>query len=163
MTESIDELKQGLTEVMREIWLMRPAAESIPAGVTPAEFHVLLGIRIDEKNDRPARSSVIAAKLNVTKSAFSQTLKSLEGKGLVSKSRSKEDSRGIDLALTEAGQAVMKEAEARGKEFSEGLLAYIGEEDLEHLLHTTRKVLDYQRQRGFQRVDAKGGESGPCA
>lgn len=77
-----------------------------------------------------------------TPTAVSQTLKSLEEKGLITRQRDKGDSRAVTVHLTEDGRAFS----ARGRELHEQMidevLTYLGPEDAEHLVRIVERLVD---------------------
>lgn len=128
-----------------------------PEGVTPAEMYAIMAVSRLEGEGRSVRSGDIAKCGHATPSAVSQTLKSLEEKGLITRQRDKGDSRAVTVHLTEGGRAFS----ARGRELHEqmidGVLTYLGPKDAEHLVRIVERLAD------FPASDAALAQQGGCA
>ena len=113
-----------------------------PKGITPAEMYAIMAVSRLEGEGRKVRSGDIAKCGQATPSAMSQTLKSLEEKGLITRQRDKGDSRAVTVHLTEDGRAFS----ARGRELHEQMidevLTYLGPEDAEHLVRIVERLAD---------------------
>lgn len=114
-----------------------------PKGITPAEMYAIMAVSRLEGEGRKVRSGDIAKCGQATPSAVSQTLKSLEEKGLITRQRDKGDSRAVTVHLTENGRAFS----ARGRELHEQMidevLTYLGPEDAEHLVRIVERLVDF--------------------
>ena len=114
-----------------------------PEGITPAEMYAIMAVSRLEGEGRKVRSGDIAKCGQATPSAVSQTLKSLEEKGLITRQRDKGDSRAVTVHLTDDGRAFS----ARGRELHEqmidGVLTYLGPEDAEHLVRIVERLVDF--------------------
>ena len=114
-----------------------------PKGITPAEMYAMMAVSRLEGEGRKVRSGDIAKCGQATPSAVSQTLKSLEEKGLITRQRDKGDSRAVTVHLTEDGRAFS----ARGRELHEQMidevLTYLGPEDAEHLVRIVERLVDF--------------------
>ena len=114
-----------------------------PEGITPAEMYAIMAVSRLEGEGRKVRSGDIAKCGQATPSAVSQTLKSLEEKGLITRQRDKGDSRAVTVHLTEDGRAFS----ARGRELHEQMidkvLTYLGPEDAEHLVRIVERLADF--------------------
>lgn len=126
-----------------------------------------------EGEGRSVRSGDIAKCGHATPSAVSQTLKSLEEKGLITRQRDKGDSRAVTVHLTDDGRAFS----ARGREVHEqmidGVLTYLGPEDAEHFVRIVERLADFPasevvraQQKGCAQADnpVAGADASPaCA
>ena len=114
-----------------------------PKGITPAEMYAIMAVSRLEGEGRKVRPGDIAKCGQATPSAVSQTLKSLEEKGLITRQRDKGDSRAVTVHLTEDGRAFS----ARGRELHEQMidevLTYLGPEDAEHLVRIVERLVDF--------------------
>ena len=142
---------------MRKQRLEPPA----PKGVTPAEMYAIMAVSRLEGEGRKVRSGDIAECGHATPSAVSQTLKSLEEKGLITRQRDKGDSRAVTVHLTDDGRAFS----ARGREVHEqmidGVLSYLGPEDAEHLVRIVERLADFPASevvRAQQKGCSQAGE-----
>ena len=128
-----------------------------PEGVTPAEMYAIMAVSRLEGEGRKVRSGDIAKCGQATPSAVSQTLKSLEEKGLITRQRDKGDSRAVTVHLTEDGRAFS----ARGRELHEQMidevLTYLGPEDAEHLVRIVERLAD------FPACEAAPAQQNSCA
>lgn len=128
-----------------------------PKGITPAEMYAIMAVSRLEGEGRKVRSGDIAKCGQATPSAVSQTLKSLEEKGLITRQRDKGDSRAVTVHLTEDGRTFS----ARGRELHEQMidevLTYLGSEDAEHLVRIVERLAD------FPACNAAQAQQGGCA
>ena len=106
-------------------------------------MYAIMAVSRLEGEGRKVRSGDIAKCGQATPSAVSQTLKSLEEKGLITRQRDKGDSRAVTVHLTEDGRAFS----ARGRELHEQMidkvLTYLGPEDAEHLVRIVERLADF--------------------
>lgn len=106
-------------------------------------MYAIMAVSRLEGEGRKVRSGDIAKCGQATPSAVSQTLKSLEEKGLITRQRDKGDSRAVTVHLTENGRAFS----ARGRELHEQMidevLTYLGPEDAEHLVRIVERLVDF--------------------
>ena len=154
------QLQHELMETLRRIRCMRPGNEQVPEGLTAGESLALTNIAASRKHAGYARPGMIAAHMHVTKSAFSQTLKALEEKGLVLRAKDASDSRAVNLELTDEGQELVSQFCKRRNEFMKGMFEYIGEEDILHCIRVAKKILEYQESQGFESACEQG--DAPC-
>ena len=137
-----------------------PAA---PKGVTPAEMYAIMAVSRLEGEGRSVRSGDIAKCGHATPSAVSQTLKSLEEKGLITRQRDKGDSRAVTVHLTEEGRAFS----ARGRELHEQMidevLTYLGPEDAEHLVRIVERLAEFPACKAAQTQRDRCAQSGGSA
>ncbi|WP_172136774.1 MarR family winged helix-turn-helix transcriptional regulator [Adlercreutzia sp. ZJ473] len=117
-------------------------------GVTPTEARAVRMVMAAKRrsSEKPVRPSCVAALLHVTPSAFSQVLKSLEGKGLVERERGGDDFRAVDINLTPAGLRLAREVDAVATSQARALIDYVGEENFRALLRTMRLIVEFQAQ-----------------
>lgn len=133
-----------------------------PKGITPAEMYAIMAVSRLEGEGRKVRPGDIAKCGQATPSAVSQTLKSLEEKGLITRQRDKGDSRAVTVHLTKEGRAFS----ARGRELHEqmidGVLTYLGPEDAEHFVRIVERLADFpacEAARAQQGGRAQAGSS----
>lgn len=115
----------------------------MPKGITPAEMYAIMAVSRLEGEGKRVRPGDIAKCGQATPSAVSQTLKSLEEKGLITRQRDKGDSRAVTVHLTEGGRAFS----ARGRELHERMinevLTFLGPEDAEHFVRIVERLADF--------------------
>lgn len=131
-----------------------------PKGITPAEMYAIMAVSRLEGEGRKVRPGDIAKCGQATPSAVSQTLKSLEEKGLITRQRDKGDSRAVTVHLTKEGRAFS----ARGRELHEqmidGVLTYLGPEDAEHLVRIVERLADFPACNAAQAQQDGCGQAG---
>lgn len=131
-----------------------------PEGVTPAEMYAIMAVSRLEGEGRKVRPGDIAKCGQATPSAVSQTLKSLEEKGLITRQRDKGDSRAVTVRLTKDGRAFS----ARGRELHEqlidGVLTYLGSEDAEHFVRIMERLADFPACNAAQAQQDGCGQAG---
>ncbi len=95
-------------------------------GLTPTQLQLLLRLRTDppERN----RASTLAAELDLTVATVSDTLTTLERKGLVERAADPEDGRGVRITLTLHGEDIARSADA-WQSRAQDLLARVSESD----------------------------------
>lgn len=128
-------------------------------GMTAAEAHVLAHLLRAEREERGVRPSDVAHRVRITPSAISQTLKALEGKGLIVRERSERDSRSVELRLTAKGKGTASELFRRRATMVDDLIAYIGEDELRAFVSTLGRVMEFCDDRlGHERPESDDGE-----
>lgn len=131
-----------------------------PKGITPAEMYAIMAVSRLEGEGGKVRPGDIAKCGQATPSAVSQTLKSLEEKGLITRQRDKGDSRAVTVHLTKEGRAFS----ARGRELHEqmidGVLTYLGSEDAEHFVRIMERLADFPACNAAQAQQDGCGQAG---
>lgn len=147
---------------------------AVPLGdLTTGESGVLITIAHARRLAKHVRPRMVAHMANMTPSALSQMLKSLEAKGYVVRERFGEDSRGIDLQLTEKGLELAKQGERMRDDYLRELFSYLGDDDVADLNRVVRRMNEYfeakrsgadQGGEGGRACASHDGEDGPaCA
>ncbi len=78
------------------------------SGLSEPDFVVLL--TLIEAKGKPLRASDLADQIGWDRSRLSHQLGRMETRGLITRDACKEDSRGTELLITEAGRNLMREA-----------------------------------------------------
>lgn len=146
--------KAELVSRMRQLHRTHPLPTP-PAGLTDAEANVLHGIDAAARHGCEPRPGAIGRFAHVRPSALSQTLGSLEQKGLITRERDGSDLRSVVVRLTEAGRAKNVELTARLNEHWTRLFDYLGERDVDELLRILGRVVAFQ-EREADTADAPG-------
>lgn len=136
---------------------------AVPLGdLTAGESGILITIAHARRHAKHVRPRMVAHMANTTPSALSQMLKSLESKGYVVRERFGDDSRGVELLLTEKGRELAKTGERMRDGYLRELFAYLGDDDVADLTRVVRRMNEFLDAK---RADAdKNGEDGlPCA
>ena len=101
MSESLEALRNEMFETMQRM-RQRRSTPPLPPGITRGEINALMMLSMMEARDEIARPGMLAACSHATPGAVSQTLKSLEEKGLIVRRRGEGDSRSVTISLTDA-------------------------------------------------------------
>ena len=162
MSDPFDEMKRELYELMQR--MRRERFVPPPGGLTPTEGRVMVAIDDMRRVHGEVRPGRVAEFTHMTPSALSQTFKTLEEKGLIERRRAGGDFRGVTVSLTEEGQRFAVEGRRLHSEHLDQVMAYVGEEDMAHLVRIMRKVVEFHEERGAADARPHGGEpaaSGP--
>ena len=90
MSESLEALRNEMFETMQRM-RQRRSTPPLPPGITRGEINALMMLSMMEARDEIARPGMLAACSHATPGAVSQTLKSLEEKGLIVRRRGEGD------------------------------------------------------------------------
>ena len=82
--------------------------DALSGSATPQRLYIMGACR-----ERARTVGELAALLHIDSAAISNLLRRMEGDGLVVRSRSKADGRGVQVSLTDAGRAFLAERDAR--------------------------------------------------
>lgn len=118
-------------------------------GLTPTQLQLLLRLRTDppERN----RASTLAAELDLTVATVSDTLTTLERKGLVERTADPEDGRAVRIALTPHGDDVARSADA-WQSRAQDLLSGVSEGDKIRALNFLLGLLGELHREGLVAV-----------
>ncbi len=143
-----DEAKRKVFAIMQRFKQERYLPMVAPADLTPSEATVIIAIYFAGLHGMDAiQPHFIAKRLHLTPSALSQTLKVLEEKGYLVRARMSGDSRAVSLELTDRGASMAEKAARIREDHLDELIAYVGEEDMGHLMETLEKILDFYKQQ----------------
>lgn len=95
--------------------------------ITVEQFHVLRFVR------RGMSISELAVAKNISRPAISQAVDALVKKGLLVREQSQKDRRYVSLSLTDKGNALLDEVFKDTREWMNGLLKELGEDELQTL------------------------------
>lgn len=139
-------IKADLFDLFRRFKRIRPVPPALVKSISPLEMHVLLEVTRADRQSRVLRPSDLARCLHSSPSSVSQLLKALEERGLVERRRIEGDSRSVQVALTEKGQALSTEAHTDRDRFFDDMIASIGQAEMIQFMDTLRKVCEYVEQ-----------------
>lgn len=148
MDESFAETKRELYELMQRMRHDRITPPT-PEGVTPSEARTMMTVAMLEEHGEPIRPGRVAELSHTTPSALSQTFKALEEKGLIERHRSGDDYRAVTVNLTAEGRRMRDE-------HMEQVMAFVGEEDMAHLVRILKRVV------AFHDLTHTSDGSAPC-
>lgn len=125
-----------------------------PEGVTHAEAFAIMVIARMERAGQKARPGDVARQSNTTPSAISQTLKSLEAKGLVTRQRDKDDCRTVTVSLTETGCKFDELGRQAHERMIGEVLDYLGPKDASSFVRIVERLADFADQRHREHAEA---------
>lgn len=148
MADIPKETKQGLLDIMRRFRKGAYVPFLTPEGLTFSESRVVVGIYTARlEGEQTIQPRFLAERMHMTPSALSQTLKLLEEKGYVERHRVSDDFRAVSLELTDRGEEIAREADAMREQHLSELVDYVGVDDIDHLIATLHKVLDFHERQ----------------
>lgn len=106
--------------------------EASKYGATMALGFTLLSI---DKEGTP--STALAPKMGMEPTSLTRTLKSMEDKGFITKSRSTKDGRSVIIRLTKLGQEKRELSKQTVLRFNEVIKQHIAEEKLNHFMEVS--------------------------
>lgn len=166
MSDSFTEAKRELYELMQRMH-RGGMTTPMPEGVTPSEARTIMTISMVESCGETARPGRVAEMAHMTPSALSQTLKSLEEKGLIERHRTSDDYRAISVSLTASGEHIASEGFRMRDAHLERIMSYVGEDDMRHLVRIMRKVVDFHEypedEAAQPRCNHTQGDDASCA
>ncbi|MEV1173236.1 MarR family transcriptional regulator [Nonomuraea sp. NPDC049784] len=110
-------------------------------GLDPASFDVLATLRRSEPPHRLTPAGLMRASM-VTSGAITQRLDRLESRGLVNRTPSDVDGRGVYVTLTDEGRALIDRALPDHMATEERVLSALPKERRDALAHTLRELLE---------------------
>ena len=170
MSESLEALRNEMFETMQRI-RQRRSTPPLPPGITRGEINALMMLSIMEARDEIVRPGMLAACSHATPGAVSQTLKSLEEKGLIVRRRGEGDSRSVTISLTNAGHEFEKEGRRLHDERFMHMLEFLGEDDAREFVRIVNRMLEFEESHPWKRASggmrcggerACAAESVPC-
>lgn len=170
MSESLEALRNEMFETMQRM-RQRRSTPPLPPGITRGEINALMMLSIIEARGEVVRPGMLAACSHATPGAVSQTLKSLEEKGLIVRRRGEGDSRSVTISLTDAGHEFEKEGRRLHDERFMHMLEFLGEDDAREFVRIVNRMLEFEESHPWKRASggmrcggerACAAESVPC-
>ncbi len=158
------ELRQELFDVadrMRRQRVVPPA----PAGMTPVEARTVMKLGFMEREGEVVRPGDVARVCHLSPSAISQTLKSLETKGLIVRARSESDCRAVSIELTDKGRAMNEIGRKLHDARLDDLVAFLGQDDARELIRIMRRLFEFEETCPWRTAAdlGLGGKGDACA
>ncbi len=153
--EDLERLKFEFFNIMQKLQKVKPHTVDPCDEVTQSEANALHAIGLYEQKCGvcSARPGLIATHMNITPSALSQVLRSLEEKNLVSRSRENRDCRAVVLSLTPEGQHVFNNINARWEPRMLALIQFVGIDNLLSMTETINSIIDYDEELHEGNID----------
>ena len=170
MSESLEALRNEMFETMQRM-RQRRSTPPLPPGITRGEINALMMLSMMEAHGDAVRPGMLAACSHATPGAVSQTLKSLEEKGLIVRRRGEGDSRSVTISLTNAGREFEKEGRRLHDERFMHMLEFLGEDDAREFVRIVNRMLEFEESHPWKRASggmrcggerACAAESVPC-
>lgn len=136
--------KRAIADLVERLHRGRIAPPALDE-LTEAETHALLVVE-SLSAEGSVRPGQVACASRTTPSALSQTLKTLESKGLVKRTRSDQDCRAVVIELTEEGTRAVCDTRSLRNEYWSRLLDYLGEEDVRTLIRIMGRLAEYRER-----------------
>lgn len=128
-------------------------------GLTDSETFVLLHIGMAAGGGADIRPSQLARHARMTPSALSQTLKRLEEKGCIVRTRAEGDSRSVSIDVTEKGSELIEQARRLRNDAYSALLDYLGPSDVAELTRILGRIADFAER--MRKAKQAAGTDGP--
>ncbi|MBN9480521.1 MAG: MarR family transcriptional regulator [Bordetella sp.] len=111
-------------------------------GVTPGQY-TALSLLAAQRNQSSAE---MARKAGVTPQSMSETISGLERKGLIVRAENPEHRRILNITLTEKGQALLAQCDARADALEERLLQGLSPDQVEILRQALQTIIQNHGQ-----------------
>jgi DNA-binding MarR family transcriptional regulator len=138
------ELAQDLLQIFSQFKRSSGQHPFTKLGIKPSEF-ILLHLLLEHCDDISVGMKVteISEQLQITPSAVTHTINSLEKGGFIERSAAPNDRRIVLVRATDKSKEIMKKLYAERVQFIEGLVTYLGEHDSKEFIRLFSKALDY--------------------
>lgn len=157
MSESLEALRTEMFETMQRM-RQRRSTPPLPLGITRGEINALMMLSMMEARGEVVRPGMLAACSHATPGAVSQTLKSLEEKGLIVRRRGEGDSRSVTISLTNAGHEFEKEGRRLHDERFMHMLEFLGEDDAREFVRIVNRMLEFEESHPWKDADEAARE-----
>lgn len=112
------------------------------SSLSKGEIGVLMTLKFHKDN---IVAGDVSKNLNLTSGRTATILKSLEKKGLITKSKSQEDARQTIVCLTDSGKNFAKEHSEKILGHFTRLLEYLGEEDAKEFIRINKRLVIFHK------------------
>ena len=138
------ELAQDLLQIFSQFKRSNGQHPFTKLGIKPSEF-LLLHTLIEHCDDASAGMKVteISERLQITPSAVTHTINSLEKGGFIERLAAPNDRRIVLVRATDKSKEIMKGLYAERVQFIEGLVTSLGEQDSKEFIRLFSKALAY--------------------
>ncbi len=159
-------MQNAALELRRELFDLadrmrrRRVAPPLPEGMTPVEARTVMKLGFMEREGATPRPGDVAKICHLSPSAISQTLKSLEAKGLIVRGRDGDDCRAVSIKLTDAGRAMNEAGRRMHDARLDDLIAFLGEDDARELIRIVRRVFEFEEACPWRSASDAGAASG---
>lgn len=116
-------------------------------GLTASQIMVMYCLKNHAEDGKGLMVSEISRKLKVTSPTITQSLKVLEGYGLIDRKADAKDRRAVRIQLSDKGLKVLKQVTQIILDSFNGLVEHLGEEESLQLAELLQKATVYLQQR----------------
>ena len=96
----------------------------------------------DDYSSKGVKASDLSKFLSITKPAISKLINTLEEKGYVERITDKSDRRVVYINITENGEKILEEETKMFEEFTQKIVAKMGEGDTDEMIRLFKKMYD---------------------
>lgn len=140
--DNMDIVRDLMSSFQRFKHSFRPHTNPFP-GLKPSEIGLLFHIRACCEEADGVSVSALSKRMNVTSSSITQTVTSLEERGLVSRRMDEEDRRGVKVSLTQEGEQITHNAENQLNSMLSGMVEHLGRERSIEFVNLLNEAIDY--------------------
>lgn len=141
-------LAQELLQTLAKFKRIGGHQHSSSFGIKPSEFVLLhLLLQHSEGDSKGLKVSEISELLNITPSAVTHTVNSLEKIGYIERHSDPTDRRIVLIRVTSQCEKIMTEHHSERIQFLEDLVTFLGEKDSKDFIRLLSTALDYFRER----------------
>lgn len=136
--------REELMEALLDGWLQMSMSiwnERLVTAMTYNESLVCnLLYKQRKRSAAPLTATDLCSRLQIRKPQMNVILNGLEEKGIIARTRSKEDRRSVNIELTETGIPLYEKAHREILRFPEAIIAHFGEERMREFAATMKDV-----------------------
>ena len=143
MVNTYETINDILVRLFNEIWELEEKAIITEEykDITNNDMHIIEAIGLGEGNPM----SVIAKKLHITAGTLTTAVNSLVKKKYVSRNRSEEDRRVVNIRLTEKGERAFYHHQEFHRQMTQAVIDRLNEEEMSVLLKTLNGLSEFFR------------------
>lgn len=146
-------LAQELASTIAQLWRVGRPHGSFQ-GVKLSEFMLLVAMsHCTGSNSRGIKISVLSSRMQITPSAVTHMINSLEKGEYVERLADSSDRRIVLVRPTVKGERVIEGMQAQRLEALKGLVSYLGEQDSKEFIRLISSTLTYFKERGCDNGD----------
>ena len=116
----------------------------------PSPLQIRITKYLLENRDNVIYQKDIQESLNISKAAISDTLQSMEKKGVIERIPSQIDGRKIQVQLTKEGKETFKEIDKDMKKINQKIEGTITQEELEEFIRIIHKIKENLKKEGSE-------------
>jgi len=126
---------------MTALWQQRLALVLESLGITQTQYAILASLKWFEENKEPTTQTHLGEHAHIEKMTLSKAIRQLEKKGLLSRKKSKSDSRAVLVQFSERGQTLIKKAIVAIENADDEFFMELNEKQLENFKSLVKTVI----------------------